>query len=69
MSTGVVIALLAVAISLGTAFFAVHSSKAKKPDKSDGGDSSVPMSSDSSNADCGPGDSGGGCDGGGGGGD
>jgi hypothetical protein len=69
MSTGIVIALLAVAISLGTAFFAVQSNKAKKPVKRNGGDSSVPMSSDSSSADCGPGDSGGGCDGGGGGSD
>jgi uncharacterized membrane protein len=69
MSTGVVIALLAGAISLGTAFFAVQSNKAKKPAKSDSGESSVPMSSDSSSADCGPGDSAGGCDGGGGGGD
>ncbi len=68
MNTAVVIALLAVAISLGAAFTAAQASKAKKLHKRDGGDSSVTASSDSNGADCGPGD-GGGCDGGGGGGD
>ena len=68
MNTAVVISLVAVAISLGAVFLAVQSGKAKKPDKRDGGDSSVASSSDGSSADCSPGD-GGGCDGGGGGGD
>jgi hypothetical protein len=69
MNTAVVIALLAVAISLGAAFTAAQAGKAKKPRKRDGGDSSATASSDGSSADCGSGDSGGGCDGGGGGGD
>ncbi len=68
MNTALVIALLAVATSLGAVFVAVQSNKAKKPDKRDSGDSSVATSSDGSSADCGPSD-GGGCDGGGGGGD
>jgi uncharacterized membrane protein len=68
MNTAVVIALLAVAISLGAAFTAAQAGKAKKLHKRDGSDSSATASSDSSGADCSPGD-GGGCDGGGGGGD
>jgi hypothetical protein len=68
MNTAVIIALLAVAISLGAAFTAAQAGKAKKPHKRDGGDTSATASSDSNSVDCSPSD-GGGCDSGGGGGD
>jgi uncharacterized membrane protein len=65
MNTALVIALLAVAISLGTALMASKAQKAKKTDKHDGGPNST-TSSDGGSSDCSPGD-GVGCDGGGGG--
>jgi uncharacterized membrane protein YgcG len=59
MSTALVIALLAVAISLGVVFMAVQT---KKPDKRNSSDGSATASSDGSSAGCGVSD-GGGCGG------
>jgi hypothetical protein len=62
MSTALVIALMAVAISLFTVFIALRAAQLKKKDGSDNG---TPMASDASGSDCSTSD-GDACDGGGG---
>ena len=61
MSTALVIALMAVAISLFTVFIALRAAQLKKKNGSDNG---TPMASDTSASDCSTSD-GGACDGGG----
>jgi hypothetical protein len=61
MSTALVIALMAVAISLFTVFISLRAAQLKKENGSDNG---TPMASDTSGSDCSTSD-GGACDGGG----
>lgn len=65
MSTAFVVAMLAVAISLGVVVIGVRANEAKKRATKDGGDAGTTTYGDSTSSDCGPSD-GGGCDGGGG---
>jgi hypothetical protein len=69
MSTAIALSLIAIMISLSVVVYASRANIGKpadKPDRGDGGTST--MSAATSSNDCGPGDDGG-CDGGGGGGD